>query len=86
LGEREDAAVIWIEISESVARLTVFRSTGGLSSFGIPINEYCDKHRLTIKERLELFSQVCEGVQHADQKRIIRREIKPSNVLVAVQG
>lgn len=52
---------------------------------GIPITEYCDKHRLTIKERLELFIQVCEGVQHAHQKGIIHRDIKPSNVLVAVQ-
>ena len=52
---------------------------------GIPITEYCDKHRLTIKERLELFMQVCDGVQHAHQKGIIHRDIKPSNVLVAVQ-
>jgi serine/threonine protein kinase len=35
---------------------------------GIPITEYCAKHRLTIKERLELFIHVCEGVQHAHQK------------------
>ena len=52
---------------------------------GIPITKYCDKHRLTIQERLELFIQVCEGVQHAHQKGIIHRDIKPSNVLVAVQ-
>jgi hypothetical protein len=38
---------------------------------GIPITEYCDKHRLTIKERLDLFIQVCEGLQHAHQKGII---------------
>jgi eukaryotic-like serine/threonine-protein kinase len=49
---------------------------------GISITEYCDKHRLTIKERLELFMQVCEGVQHAHQKAIIHRDLKPSNVLV----
>jgi len=49
---------------------------------GLPITEYCDKHRLTIKERLELFMQVCEGVQHAHQKAIIHRDLKPSNVLV----
>jgi len=49
---------------------------------GLPITEYCDKHRLTIKERLELFVQVCEGVQHAHQKAIIHRDLKPSNVLV----
>jgi serine/threonine protein kinase/tetratricopeptide (TPR) repeat protein len=49
---------------------------------GIPITDYCDKHRLAIKERLELFMQVCEGVQHAHQKAIIHRDLKPSNVLV----
>jgi len=53
---------------------------------GIPITEYCDKHRLTIKERLDLFIQVCEGLQHAHQKGIIHRDIKPSNVLVTVQN
>jgi serine/threonine protein kinase/tetratricopeptide (TPR) repeat protein len=49
---------------------------------GLAITDYCDKHRLTIKERLELFTQVCEGVQHAHQKAIIHRDLKPSNVLV----
>jgi len=52
---------------------------------GLPITEYCDKHRLTIKERLELFLQVCDGVQHAHQKAIIHRDLKPSNVLVVEQ-
>jgi serine/threonine protein kinase/tetratricopeptide (TPR) repeat protein len=52
---------------------------------GIPITEYCDKHRFTIKERLELFMQVCGGVQHAHQKAIIHRDLKPSNVLVVEQ-
>ena len=49
---------------------------------GIPITAYCDKHRLTTRERLELFIQVCEGVQHAHQKAIIHRDLKPSNILV----
>ncbi len=53
---------------------------------GLPITEYCDKHRLTIKERLELFMQVCDGVQHAHQKAIIHRDLKPSNVLVVEQN
>ncbi|HKN60543.1 MAG TPA: serine/threonine-protein kinase [Candidatus Acidoferrales bacterium] len=52
---------------------------------GAPITEYCDKHRLTMKERLELFMHVCDGVQHAHQKAIIHRDLKPSNVLVAEQ-
>jgi non-specific serine/threonine protein kinase/serine/threonine-protein kinase len=49
---------------------------------GIPITDYCDKHRMTLRERLELFVQVCEGVQHAHQKAIIHRDLKPTNILV----
>ncbi len=52
---------------------------------GIPITEYCDRHRLDILERLELFVEVCAGVQHAHQKGIIHRDIKPTNVLVTAQ-
>jgi Tol biopolymer transport system component len=50
---------------------------------GLPITEYCDKHKLTIRQRLELFIRVCEGVQHAHQKAIIHRDLKPSNILVS---
>jgi eukaryotic-like serine/threonine-protein kinase len=49
---------------------------------GIPITTYCDRHRLTIRERLKLFVKVCEGIQHAHRKAIIHRDIKPSNILV----
>lgn len=49
---------------------------------GIPITDYCDRHRLTINDRLSLFMHVCDGVQHAHQKAIIHRDLKPSNVLV----
>jgi len=49
---------------------------------GLPITQYCDQKKLGIRERLELFVQVCEGVQHAHQKAIIHRDLKPSNILV----
>jgi serine/threonine protein kinase/tetratricopeptide (TPR) repeat protein len=50
---------------------------------GQPITQYCDEHRLTPHQRLELFVFVCQAIQHAHQKGIIHRDIKPSNVLVA---
>jgi eukaryotic-like serine/threonine-protein kinase len=49
---------------------------------GLSITQYCDTKKLNVRERLELFIQVCEGVQHAHQKAIIHRDLKPSNVLV----
>jgi non-specific serine/threonine protein kinase/serine/threonine-protein kinase len=52
---------------------------------GEPITAYCDRHLLSTRERLGLFTQVCEGVQHAHQKGIIHRDLKPSNVLVSIQ-
>ena len=53
---------------------------------GEPITIFCDQHRLRNEERISLFAQVCDGVQHAHEKGIIHRDLKPSNVLVAVQG
>jgi serine/threonine protein kinase len=50
---------------------------------GMPITDYCDKHTLTMRQRMELFMLVCEGVQHAHQKAIIHRDLKPSNILVS---
>ncbi|MHC4539153.1 MAG: protein kinase domain-containing protein [Planctomycetota bacterium] len=53
---------------------------------GIPITEHCDREKLAIEERLRLFLQVCEAVQHAHQKGIIHRDIKPSNIQVSIHG
>jgi eukaryotic-like serine/threonine-protein kinase len=51
---------------------------------GIRITDYCDQNRLATPERLALFTQVCQAIQHAHQKGIIHRDIKPSNILVTL--
>jgi non-specific serine/threonine protein kinase/serine/threonine-protein kinase len=51
---------------------------------GIPITEYCDEQKLTVRDRLELFVPVCRAVQRAHQKGIIHRDLKPSNIMVTL--
>src|SRR5690242_10480161 len=51
---------------------------------GIKITDYCDQNNLPTVERLKLFTQICQAIQHAHQKGIIHRDIKPSNILVTL--
>src|SRR5437588_9875127 len=51
---------------------------------GIKMTDYCDQNKLSTEERLKLFVQVCQAIQHAHQKGIIHRDIKPSNILVTL--
>jgi non-specific serine/threonine protein kinase/serine/threonine-protein kinase len=52
---------------------------------GLPITRYCDTHRLSIEQRIELFIAVCHAVQHAHQKGVTHRDLKPTNILVTEQ-
>jgi eukaryotic-like serine/threonine-protein kinase len=51
---------------------------------GVKITEYCDQNHLDTRRRLNLFTQICQAIQHAHQKGIIHRDIKPSNILVTL--
>lgn len=53
---------------------------------GIAIDAYCDQRRLTVRERLEIFRDVCSAVQYAHQRLVVHRDLKPSNILVTAEG
>jgi serine/threonine protein kinase/tetratricopeptide (TPR) repeat protein/TolB-like protein len=53
---------------------------------GVPIDEYCDAHGLSIQKRLQLFCTVCEAVTYAHQHHVIHRDLKPNNILVTADG
>jgi eukaryotic-like serine/threonine-protein kinase len=53
---------------------------------GLPISDYCERHRLTVRQRLELFDAVCGAVAYAHRSLIVHRDIKPDNILVTAGG
>jgi serine/threonine protein kinase/TolB-like protein/tetratricopeptide (TPR) repeat protein len=53
---------------------------------GLPIDAFCERHQLPLRQRLELFQSVCEAVQYAHEHRVVHRDLKPANVLVTTEG
>lgn len=53
---------------------------------GLPVDQYCDKQRLSISERLRLFQKICAAVDYAHRNLVVHRDIKPSNILVTADG
>ncbi len=49
---------------------------------GVPLTKFCSRNRLTLEERLRLFIEICQGVQHAHNKAVVHRDLKPSNIMV----
>lgn len=53
---------------------------------GMPVDEYCDRNRLTVEQRLDLFRRICSAVQYAHQNLLVHRDLKPGNILVTAEG
>jgi hypothetical protein len=53
---------------------------------GLPLDKYCDEHRLSIAARIEIFQQVCRAVEYLHQNSVLHRDLKPSNILVSSEG
>ncbi|HEX3556946.1 MAG TPA: tetratricopeptide repeat protein [Thermoanaerobaculia bacterium] len=53
---------------------------------GLPVDVYCDRHRLTVGQRLDLFRRICGAVQYAHQNLLVHRDLKPANILVTAAG
>jgi serine/threonine protein kinase len=77
----------------NIARLLDAGSIGSRSPYfvmefveGIPIDRYCDEHRLNVKARVKLFQMVCSAIQYANQRGVVHRDLKPSNILVTAHG
>ncbi len=73
----------------NIGRILEAGTTGGGRPYfamelidGEPVTAYCDRHELSLPERLRIFTQVCRGTEHAHQRLVLHRDLKPSNVLV----